>query len=62
MDRTLGILSLRDRILQATTKQEIAELLAEGDTYEFASHPTRGRWNVAAITRRRELDGDTKDS
>lgn len=47
--------SLRDRILVAKSKAELEALLAEGETYEFASVVTKRRWEKAARRRVAEL-------
>lgn len=47
--------SLRDRILSATNKIEVAGLLEEGLTYKFASESTKTRWQKAARLRLQQL-------
>lgn len=39
---------LKQRIQAATNAEKIAELLAEGKTYEFASERTKRSWKRAA--------------
>jgi deoxyribose-phosphate aldolase len=39
---------LRQRILLATSEEEVKKLVAEGKTYEFASVKTRNSWASAA--------------
>jgi hypothetical protein len=39
---------LRQKILLATSENEVKTLLAEGKTYEFASTKTRNSWTNAA--------------
>lgn len=39
---------LKQRILLATSEEEVKSLLAEGKTYEFASLKTRSSWTNAA--------------
>ena len=39
---------LRQRILSATSEEEVNKLMAEGKTYEFASIKTRNSWKTAA--------------
>jgi hypothetical protein len=47
--------SLRDRILNAESAEEIKQLLIEGEGYQFASDATIGRWLRSATRRRIEL-------
>jgi len=49
--------SLRERILQADSEQQIDELMQEGASYQFAHAATRRRWARAAINKRRQLKG-----
>jgi hypothetical protein len=42
------MLGLKQRILTATSEEEVKKLLAEGKTYEFASIKTRNSWTSAA--------------
>jgi deoxyribose-phosphate aldolase len=42
------MLGLRQRILTATSEDEVKKLLSEGKTYEFASVKTRNSWASAA--------------
>jgi len=44
-------LGLRQRILQASSKEEINSLLLEGKKYENASRIISNRWSVAASKR-----------
>jgi hypothetical protein len=46
---------LRQRILLATSQNEVDKLLNEGKTYEFASKKTRSSWASAA---RRKAAGE----
>lgn len=46
---------LRQKILLATSEEEVKNLLAEGKTYEFASVKTRNSWASAA---RRKTAGE----
>ena len=39
---------LKQKILLATSEEEVKSLLAEGKTYEFASRRTRNSWVNAA--------------
>lgn len=39
---------LKQKILLATSQEEVNALLAEGKTYEFASRRTRNSWTNAA--------------
>jgi deoxyribose-phosphate aldolase len=39
---------LRQKILLATSEEEVKKLVAEGKTYEFASVKTRNSWGNAA--------------
>ena len=39
---------LKQRILTATSEEEVTKLLNEGKTYEFASVKTRNSWASAA--------------
>ena len=39
---------LRQKILLATSEEEVKKLVAEGKTYEFASVKTRNSWASAA--------------
>lgn len=39
---------LKQRILTATSEEEVTKLLNEGKTYEFASVKTRNSWTNAA--------------
>ena len=39
---------LRQRILLATSQDEVSKLLNEGKTYEFASVKTKNAWTSAA--------------
>lgn len=39
---------LKQKILLATSQEEVNKLLAEGKTYEFASRRTRNSWTNAA--------------
>jgi hypothetical protein len=39
---------LKQKILLATSEEEVNKLLAEGKTYEFASRRTRNSWANAA--------------
>lgn len=39
---------LRQKIMLATSDEEVKKLLAEGKTYEFASVKTRNSWTNAA--------------
>ncbi len=47
--------SLRDRILNAESTEEIDKLLVEGESYEFVSDATYRRWLRAKIRRFQEL-------
>lgn len=49
------MLGLRQKILTATSEAEVAKLLEEGKTYEFASVKTRNSWKSAA---RRKAAGE----
>lgn len=42
---------LRQKILLATSEEEVKKLLAEGKTYEFASVKTRNSW-ASAVRRK----------
>ncbi len=42
---------LRQRILAATSEEEVKKLVEEGKTYEFASRATRNSWKHAAHRR-----------
>jgi deoxyribose-phosphate aldolase len=42
------MLGLKQRILTATSEEEVKKLLVEGKTYEFASIKTRNSWANAA--------------
>lgn len=46
---------LKQRILVATSEDEVQKLLNEGKTYEFASKKTRNSWASAA---RRKAAGE----
>ena len=46
---------LRQKILLASSREEVEKLLAEGKTYEFASVKTRNSWSNAA---RRKAAGE----
>jgi len=46
---------IRQRILLATSQEEVSKLLNEGKTYEFASKKTRNSWTSAA---RRKAAGE----
>ena len=46
---------LRERILKATSVEDIHTLLAEGEKYEYASKRTRSAWGNTATKRAREL-------
>jgi len=46
---------LRQRILLATSQDEVSKLLNEGKTYEFASKKTRNSWASAS---RRKAAGE----
>ena len=48
-------ISLRDRILNAESKEQVKELLDEGMSYKFATPTTRRRWGRAAVVRLAEL-------
>lgn len=48
-------LGLKERISNATTSEEIKELLAEGETYESSSPGTRRSWLLAAQKSRNRL-------
>lgn len=39
---------LKQKILSATSEEEVNKLIAEGKTYEFASRKTRNSWANAA--------------
>jgi hypothetical protein len=39
---------LKQKILLATSEEEVKSLLAEGKTYEFSSRKTRNSWVSAA--------------
>ena len=49
------MLGLRQKILSATSEEEVNKLLEEGKTYEFASVRTRNSWKNAA---RRKAAGE----
>ena len=51
----MGAQPLKQQIINATSGREIDELLATGETYEFASKKTRQAWRNAAARRRAEL-------
>ncbi len=42
------MMGLRQRILTATSEEEVKKLLNEGKTYEFATLKTRNSWTSAA--------------
>lgn len=42
------MIGLRQRILSASSNEEVQKLLNEGKTYEFASKKTRNAWANAA--------------
>ena len=42
---------LKQKILLATSEEEVKSMLAEGKTYEFASRKTRNSW-VNAVRRK----------
>ena len=46
---------LRQRILLATSQDEVSKLLTEGKTYQFASVKTKNAWTNAA---RRKAAGE----
>ena len=46
---------LKQKILLATSEEEVKSMLAEGKTYEFASRKTRNSWVNAA---RRKSTGE----
>lgn len=39
---------LKQKILSATSEEEVNKLIAEGKTYEFASRKTRNSWANAS--------------
>lgn len=45
------MMGLRQKILAASSEEEVSKLLAEGKTYEFASKETRNSWKTAAERR-----------
>jgi deoxyribose-phosphate aldolase len=49
------MMGLRQKILSATSEEEVKKLLTEGKTYEFASVKTRNSWQNAA---RRKAAGE----
>ena len=49
------MLGLRQKILTASSEEEVKKLLAEGKTYEFASVRTQNSWKNAA---RRKAAGE----
>lgn len=49
-------MGLRQKILSASSEEEVNKLLTEGKTYEFASTKTRNSWKSAA---QRRLKGAT---
>lgn len=42
------MMGLRQKILSSASESDVAKLLTEGKTYEFASKRTRSSWNNAA--------------
>jgi len=55
-------MGLRQRILQASTPEEITALCESGKTYEYASVRTRNSWAHAANRRLRELSKGSQPS
>lgn len=47
--------SLLERIKSADTVDDLIKLIVEGSEYEYASSKTRGKWEKAAFTRKKEL-------
>lgn len=45
------MMGLRQKILRASSEEEVTKLLAEGKTYEFASRKTRNSWKTASERR-----------
>ncbi len=47
------MIGLKQKILSATSEEEVSKLLAEGTKYEFASTKTRNSWKNAATRGKR---------
>lgn len=55
------MIGLKQKILAASSSEEVQKLLSEGKTYEFASVKTRNSWkNAAARVQRGEKYVATK--
>ena len=52
-----GVLSLKDRMLKATSLDELESLVAESQTYTHASNKTGRKWAKAYHSKKAQLKG-----